>query len=163
VSHPTHERDGFTVSTDPARLDIDRVHSYLSRETYWAAGIPRDTLLKAVAGSLCFGVYEADRQVGFARVVTDRATFAYLCDVFVLPEYRGRGLSKWLMECVVGHPDLRGLRRFVLVTKDAHALYAKFGFETPADPASYMHVHKPDVYQVPPGAGGESSSGFRGR
>ncbi|WP_171475517.1 GNAT family N-acetyltransferase [Frigoriglobus tundricola] len=132
------------------------IHRYLSRETYWAAGIPRDTLLKAVAASVCFGVYGADRQVGFARVVTDRATFAYLCDVFILPEYRGRGLSKWLMECVVAHPDLQGLRRFVLVTRDAHALYAKFGFEPPADPAGYMHVHKPDVYRVPMNPGGTS-------
>ena len=83
------------------------------------------------------------------RIVTDRATFAYLCDVFVLPGYRGRGLSKWLMECAVAHPDLQGLRRFVLVTKDAHGLYAKFGFETPADPTAYMHIHNPDVYSEP--------------
>jgi GNAT superfamily N-acetyltransferase len=149
VPHQTFRRDDFRISTDPAILNIDLIHSYLSRETYWAAGIPRDTLVRAVTGSLCFGVYESEKQVGFARVVTDRATFAYLCDVFVLREYQGRGLSKWLMECVVSHPDLQGLRRFVLVTKDAHGLYAKFGFETPADPASYMHIHRPDVYRDP--------------
>lgn len=150
MPHQNYHRNGFAVSTDPALLDIDLVHDYLSRETYWAAGIPRDTLVRAIVGSLCFGVYEGDAQVGFARVVTDRATFAYLCDVFVLPEFRGRGLSKWLMECVVAHPDLTGLRRFVLVTKDAHGLYAKFGFETPVDPTGYMHVHRPDVYREPP-------------
>jgi GNAT superfamily N-acetyltransferase len=149
VSHQTHNHDGFTVSTDPARLDLNVVHDYLDRDSYWAAGIPRQTLERAVAGSLCFGVYEGGKQVGFARVVTDRATFAYLCDVFVLSAYRGRGLSKWLVECVVAHPDLQGLRRFVLVTKDAHGLYARFGFETPADPTTYMHIHRPDAYQNP--------------
>ena len=148
MPHPTSSRDAFTISTDPALLDIDLLHNYLSRETYWAAGIPRDTLVRAVAGSLCFGVYEAEKQVGFARVVTDRATFGYLADVFVLPEYRGRGLSKWLMECVVAHPDLQGLRRFVLVTKDAHGLYAQFGFEPLADPTGYMHIHRPDAYRT---------------
>jgi GNAT superfamily N-acetyltransferase len=142
---------GFTVSTDPARLDLDLIHRYLSRESYWAAGIPRDTFTRAIANSLCFGVYDAaGQQVGFARVVTDRATFAYLCDVFVLPASRGRGLSKWLMGCVVAHPDLQGLRRFVLVTRDAHALYAKFGFEPLADPTGYMHVHRRNPYQSPP-------------
>jgi GNAT superfamily N-acetyltransferase len=143
-------RDGFTVSTDPALLDLTLLHDYLSRQAYWSAGIPLDTLERAVAGSLCFGLYAGDLQIGFARVVTDRATFAYLCDVFVLPEYRGRGLSKWLMECVMANPDLQGLRRFVLVTRDAHELYAKFGFETPTNPASYMHIHRPDVYSAPP-------------
>jgi GNAT superfamily N-acetyltransferase len=138
------------VSTDPALLDLDLVHNYLAQHAYWAAGIPRATLERAIAGSLCFGVYEGGKQVGFARVVTDRATFGYLCDVFVLPEFRGRGLSKWLMECVMAHPDLQGLRRFVLVTRDAHGLYARFGFETPADPKGYMHIHKPDVYRTRP-------------
>jgi GNAT superfamily N-acetyltransferase len=147
VTHQTHHRAAFTISTDPALLDLDLLHDYLSRETYWSAGIPRDTLVRAVAGSLCFGVYGVGGQVGFARVVTDRATFAYLCDVFLLPAYRGRGLSKWLMECVTAHPDLQGLRRFVLVTRDAHGLYAKFGFEPPADPTGYMHIHRPDVYR----------------
>jgi len=144
-----HHRDGFTVSSDPARLDLDLVHRYLSEESYWAAGIPRAVLDRAVAGSLCFGVYEGDRQVGFARVVTDRATFAYLCDVFVLPAYRGRGLATWLVGCVVAHPDLQGLRRFVLVTRDAHGLYERFGFVTPPDPGGYMHVHRPDAYRAP--------------
>jgi GNAT superfamily N-acetyltransferase len=149
VHHQTYQRGGFTVSTDPARLDLDVIHGYLNRESYWAAGIPRDVLERAVAGSLCFGVYDdAGRQVGFARVVTDRATFAYLCDVFVLEQYRGRGLSKWLMECVMAHPDLRGLRRFVLVTRDAHGLYERFGFTPVADPTGYMHVHRPDPYRA---------------
>jgi GNAT superfamily N-acetyltransferase len=147
MEHQTRERNGFAVSTDPARLDLGVIHAYLSQESYWAAGIPRGVLERAVAGSLNFGVYDgAGRQVGFARVVTDRATFAYLCDVFVLPSHRGRGLSKWLLECVVSHPDLQGLRRFVLVTKDAHALYRQFGFTPVADPTGYMHVHRPNPY-----------------
>jgi GNAT superfamily N-acetyltransferase len=147
VQYPTHSWDGFTLTTDPARLDLDVIHGFLNRESYWAAGIPKGMLERAVAGSLCFGVYDgAGRQVAFARVVTDRATFAYLCDVFVLPSHRGRGLSKWMMECVVAHPDLQGLRRFVLVTRDAHRLYEQFGFTPVADPTGYMHVHRPNPY-----------------
>jgi GNAT superfamily N-acetyltransferase len=143
----TYHRDGFSISTEPSRFDLDMIHGYLSRETYWSLGIPREVLIRAIAGSLCFGIYEQERQIGFARVVTDRATFAYLCDVFVLPDYRGRGLSKWLMESIIGHPDLQGLRRFVLVTRDAHELYTQFGFVTPPDPTAYMHIHRPNAYQ----------------
>ena len=106
-----HHRDGFTVSTDPARLDLDAIHAFLAT-SYWAEGIPREILERALRGSLCFGLYEGERQVGLARVITDAATFAYLCDVYVLPEMRGRGLGKWLIECVMEHPDLQGLRRF---------------------------------------------------
>ncbi len=147
MQHPTHSQGGFIISLDPARLDQDVIHDYLSRASYWAVGIPRDVLERAVAGSLCFGVYdETGRQVGFARVVTDRAKFAYLCDVFVLPSHRGRGLSKWMMDYVVAHPDLQGLRRFVLVTRDAHRLYERFGFTPVADPTGYMHIHHPDPY-----------------
>jgi GNAT superfamily N-acetyltransferase len=143
----THHREGFTISTDQTRLDLDMIHSYLSREAFWSLGIPLEVLIRAIRRSLCFGIYEQERQIGFARVVTDGATFAYLCDVFVLPNYRGRGLSKWLMELVLGHPELQGLRRFVLATRDAHGLYAQFGFETPAEPKAYMHIHKPNAYQ----------------
>lgn len=146
MQHQTDRRGDLTISTDPARLDLDVIHRYLSEESFWAAGIPRDTLERAIAGSLCFGVYDGGKQVGFARVVTDAATFAYLCDVFVLKAYRGRGLSKWLMECVIAHPSLHGLRRFVLVTKDAHGLYKQFGFTPLADPSGYMHIHDPFVY-----------------
>jgi GNAT superfamily N-acetyltransferase len=147
VSHQIQHRDGFTVSTDPDHLDLDAVHAYLSQEAYWSAGIPRELLARAIAGSLCFGLYEGEKLVGFARVVTDRATFAYLCDVFVLPAYRGRGLSKWLMDCIVAHPDLQGLRRFVLVTRDAHKLYSRYGFTPLADPTGYMHIHRQDAYR----------------
>src|SRR5262249_49356968 len=120
---PTDTRRGeYELSTDPDRLIVADIHAYLSR-SYWAAHIPIDLLCRAIAGSLCFGVYKDGRQVAFARVISDRATFAYLCDVYVLEEHRGKGLAKWLMEAVTAHPDLQGLRRFVLVTRDAHGLY----------------------------------------
>jgi len=136
-------RDGFEVSDDPARLDREAVHRYLAHESYWAQEIPRATLDRAIDHSLCFGLYRDAVLVGFARVVTDRATFAYLCDVFVLPEAQGRGLGTWLIECVVAHPDLQGLRRFCLMTKDAHALYARFGFTAIGDPTRYLEVFAP--------------------
>ena len=136
-------RGDHVVSDEPARLDRERVRRFLAQESYWAAGIPPATVAKAIDHSLCFGLYAGPRQVGFARVVTDRATFAYLCDVFVLPEARGRGLGTWLVECVVAHPDLQGLRRFCLMTKDAHALYARFGFSAIGDPTRYLEVFAP--------------------
>jgi GNAT superfamily N-acetyltransferase len=142
------ERDGYTVSTDPGRLDLGAVHRFLSA-SYWSPGLPLDVLTRAVAGSVCFGLYCGPEQVGFARVITDRATFAYLCDVYVLEAHRGRGLGRWLMEVVVGHPSLQGLRRFVLVTRDAHGLYEQFGFRPLARPEGYMEVHRPDVYARP--------------
>jgi ribosomal protein S18 acetylase RimI-like enzyme len=140
-------REGFSVSTDPARLDLDAVHAFLS-SSYWAEGIPRDLLARALRNSLCFGLYEGERQVGLARVITDGATFAYLCDVYVLPEWRGRGLGVWLMEAVMEHPDLQGLRRFSLVTRDAHALYRRFGFEEIANPGSHMEIARPGLYKA---------------
>jgi len=138
-------RDGFRVSDDLALLDVELIHSFLSG-SYWAAGIPREVVEKSLRGSLCFGLYEADAQIGFARCVTDRATYAYLADVFVLPSHRGRGLSKWLMECVLAHPDLQGLRRWSLVTRDAHGLYAQYGFVRPQRPERYMEKVDPEVY-----------------
>jgi GNAT superfamily N-acetyltransferase len=138
-------RDEYSISCDPARIDLAVVHSFLST-SYWSLGLPLEVLQRAIAGSLCFGVYHGGKQVGFARVVTDRATFAYLCDVFVLDAYRGQGLGRWLMEAVAAHPDLQGLRRMVLVTRDAHGLYEKFGFRPLARPAGYMELHRPDVY-----------------
>ena len=135
----------FELSDDPARLDVEAIHAFL-RESYWAAGIPREVVERSLRGSLCFGVYEGQRQVGFARCVTDRATYAYLADVFVLPSHRGRGLSKWLMECISAHPDLEGLRRWNLVTRDAHGLYAQHGFTAPRHPERYMEKLDPDVY-----------------
>ncbi len=137
----------YEISTDPARLDLDVVHRYLSEEAYWSPGVPRATVERAVENSLCFGVYAPDfSQVGFARLVTDRATFAYLADVFVLAEHRGRGLSKRLMEAIIAHPELQGLRRWLLMTRDAHSLYAQFGFTPLANPPRVMERHDPDVY-----------------
>lgn len=139
-------RGPYTISTDVARLDIDAIHAYLTR-SYWAEGIPRDLVARSIEGSLCFGLYGGSGQIGFARVITDRATFAYLCDVYVLEEHRGAGLGKWLMEAVVSHPALQGLRRFVLATRDAHGLYAKFGFKPLADPGRYMEIRRPRMYR----------------
>lgn len=139
------ERDGFSISTDPARLDLDAVHAYISR-SYWAAGIPLDVLERAVRGSWCFGLYEGGRQIGFARVVTDRATYAYLADVYVLEAYQGRGLGTWLVSVIMAAPDLQGLRRFALATRDAHGLYAKFGFAPLAAPDRHMEIARPNVY-----------------
>jgi GNAT superfamily N-acetyltransferase len=141
-------RDEFALSSDPTRLDLELIHAFLST-SYWSLGLPREVLLRAIDGSLCFGIYQGESQVGFARVITDKATFAYLCDVFVLESYRGRGLGHWLMEAVVSHPDLRGLRRFVLVTRDAHGLYEQFGFRPLARPEGYMEVFHPDIYSNP--------------
>jgi GNAT superfamily N-acetyltransferase len=140
-------RDNFLISTDPSRLDVRAIHAYLDR-SYWAAGIPMDVLERAIRGSLCFGLYDGDRQIGFARTVTDRATFAYLADVYVLESYRGQGLAKWMMRVIMAHPDLQGLRRFALATKDAHGLYAQFGFAPLARPDRQMEIARPDVYRA---------------
>lgn len=141
MHRPTHveqTRGEYVVSSDSARLDAESVHAYLSEDAYWARGIPMATVRRALDGSLCFGLYHRGAQVGLARVVTDRATFAYLCDVYVLPEHRGRGLSKWMMECILAHPDLQEVRRFALVTEDAHGLYEQFGFRVITDPERHM-------------------------
>jgi GNAT superfamily N-acetyltransferase len=140
------EHHGYTLSDDPARLDLDVIHGFLS-QSYWSPGIPRETLARALANSLCFGVYLGATQVGFARLVTDRATFAYLADVFVLEPHRGRGLSRALMELVMAHPEAQGLRRWLLATRDAHGLYRKFGFTELAEPARFLTRHDPNVYQ----------------
>lgn len=138
-------RGEFEVSTDPTRIDLEVVHGYLSK-SYWARGIPIEIVRRSIEGALPFGVYDGPRQVGFARVITDRATFAYLADVFVLEEYRGRGLGKWLVECIMAHPDLRGLRRWLLATRDAHGLYRQFGFEPLERPESIMQILVKDAY-----------------
>jgi GNAT superfamily N-acetyltransferase len=140
------ERGEYCVTTDPARMDLDVIHAYLVR-TYWCEGIPRATVERAVANSLCFALLHGPALVGFARVVTDSATFAYLCDVYVLEEHRGRGLSKFLMECVTEHPCLQGMRRFSLATRDAHGLYRQFGFRELSNPATAMEILKPDIYR----------------
>ena len=131
------------ISTDPARLDVDLVHAYLSGLSYWAQGRERDKVERSLANSLVFGAYEGGRQVGFARVVTDRTTFAYLCDVFVVEEERGRGIGKRLLGAVLLHPDLQGLRRFQLVTRDAHELYRRFGFAPLREPTTHMELELP--------------------
>ncbi len=137
----------YSVSSEPSRLDLDVIHGFLA-QSYWAKGVPRSVVEKALQHSLCFGVYDdAAGQVGFARMITDRATFAYLADVFILPEHRGQGLSKRLMDAVVSHADLQGLRRMVLATSDAHGLYAQYGFESIAKPELFMEVWHPDIYQ----------------
>jgi GNAT superfamily N-acetyltransferase len=139
------QKGDFEITTAPERLEIDAVHDFLTR-SYWASGIPRSTVEKSMRNSLCFGLFHGKAQVGFARVISDRATFAYLADVFVLPEYRGRGLAKWLMECIMAHPELQGLRRWLLVTRDAHGLYEKFGFKPLARPERLMEIHTPGIY-----------------
>jgi len=145
-------QDDFTVSTERDRLDLDAIHAALT-QAYWSEGIPKETVARALGGSLCFGLYAAEghgeRQIGLARVVTDAATFAYLCDVYVLAEFRGRGLGKLLMRAVMEHPDLQGLRRFSLVTRDAHGLYRGFGFAEIASPGGHMEIVRPGLYKTP--------------
>jgi len=141
-------RDGYVISTDPARLDVDVIHRFLT-ESYWAAGVPRDVVKRSIEQSLPFGLYTENRQIGFARVITDRATFAYLADVFVLDEFRGEGLGKWLIEVVVSHPELAGLRRWMLATRDAHGLYRKSGFTELSQPERWMEKHQPKVAADP--------------
>ena len=136
----------YTISTDKSRLNIDIIHEYLSNESYWAKNVPRAIVEKSIQNSLCFGIYQKMEQIGFARVITDQATFAYLADVFVLTEHRGKGLSKWLMEEIMAHPDLQGLRRFMLATSDAHGLYAQFGFKALDKPERIMSINYADLY-----------------
>lgn len=138
--------EGYEISTAPARLDLPAIHRYLSEESYWARGIPQTVMERSLQNSLCFGLYHQGAQAGFARVVTDYATFALLADVFVLPAHRGQGLSKRLVEAVTTHPDLQGLRRWLLVTADAHGLYAQYGFEPVAAPKRFMEIARPNIY-----------------
>jgi GNAT superfamily N-acetyltransferase len=153
------QRGELCISTDCARLDLNVVHGFLTN-SYWARGIPRDMVLRSIEHSLCFGIYDesqplakdagvrASVQVGFARVISDFATVAYLGDVFVLESHRGRGLSSWLMECITQHPALQNLRRWILLTRDAQGLYEKFGFTPVKAPELYMELHRPGVYQT---------------
>jgi GNAT superfamily N-acetyltransferase len=140
----------FTISTDPARLDIALIHRYLSEDSYWAKGIPLETVQRAITNSLNFGIYTAEgQQAGFARIVTDKATFAWLCDVFILPEFQGQGLSKQLMQAVWSHPDVQNQRRHLLATLDAHGLYRQFGFQELAAPERYLEIRRPNPYGAP--------------
>lgn len=165
-------RGGFLVSTDPARLDLDLIYDFLTN-CYWAKGIPREVVARSIEHSLCFGIYDESRAkaplpakparngapqleespvrvplVGFARVISDFATIAYLGDVFVVESHRGRGLGKWMMECILAHPALQNLRRWILLTRDAHELYRQFGFTALKSPDRYMELHRPDVYEI---------------
>lgn len=134
------------ISTDRARMDVALIHDYLAHQSYWAKNIPRDVVARSIAHSLCFGAFDGDAQVGFARMITDYATFGYLADVFVLPPYRGHGIAKRIMAAVMSHPDLQGLRRWHLVTRDAHGLYAQYGFAPLDAPERHMAVTKKDIY-----------------
>ena len=135
----------YDISTDPSRLQLAAIHAYLTR-SYWSPGVPEDVVARAIANSLCFGIYLGDAQVGFARVVTDKASFAYLADVYVLEEHRRQGLSKRLVDAIQAYPDLQGLRRFMLATKDAHGLYAQFGFKPVAAPERLMEIRTPPAW-----------------
>lgn len=146
-------RDGpYEISTDRSRLDIELIHGFLSREFWDSAGIPRHVVERSIEHSLCFGIYEGERQVGFARVVTDRATFAFVSDDFVVESHRGRGLARWFMHCILAHPELQGLRRIMLVTHDPR-LYLKAGFTALKEPETYMEILDPDAYAPASGEG----------
>jgi len=139
------ESQSIEVTTDRSRLDLDVIHGFLTR-SYWAGGIPRETVARSIEHSLCFGAFDEDRQVGFARVISDRATFAYICDVFALESHRGGGVGKSLMAAIMSHPELQGLRRWTLFTRDAHGLYRQYGFGVPRHPERLMEVVDSDPY-----------------
>ena len=136
-------KKGFQISTDKTLLDFELMYKYLNGDSYWAKGIPEERLKNAIENSICFGVYKQNKQVGLARVVTDKATFAYICDVFILPGQRGFGLSKWLMQTIITYPELQGLRRWSLATADAHGLYSQFGFTPLSRPENWMEKFNP--------------------
>src|ERR1051325_9777048 len=138
--------ENLLISDDRALLDRALIHDFLSERSYWAKGIPRETVDRSIERSLCFGMYQAGEQVGFARVVTDDATFAWLADVFIIEELRGRGFSKRLIAAILAHPQLQGLRRFMLGTLDAHELYARFGFAPLKEVERFMEIHRPTPY-----------------
>lgn len=145
----TFNGQAFQITTQNQRMQVDRVHRYLSEDSYWAKKIPYEVVERAIQNSLCFGVFASQdngRQIGFARVITDRATFAYLCDVYIEETHRGLGLSKWLMDAIMNYPDLQKLRRFMLATVGTHDLYRKFGFEVTATPERWMEIKNPDIY-----------------
>jgi GNAT superfamily N-acetyltransferase len=138
----------YIISTDPARLDLDLIHRFLST-SYWATGRSVETIQRSIAGSLAFGVYKEGRQIGFARVITDYATLAWIADVFIIDEFRGQGLSKWLMDVIIAHPELQGFRRWILATKDAHGLYEKYGFTELRRPERWMERHDAKCAESP--------------
>jgi N-acetylglutamate synthase-like GNAT family acetyltransferase len=139
--------EGYTISDDPALLDLDVIHAFIAKESYWAKGIPKAIIERTIANSLCWGVYFDGKQIGYGRVISDKATFAYLCDVFIASDHRGKGLSKALVATILAHPDLQNLRRWMLVTADAQKLYEQFGFKNSSHPERCMEIHRPDIYQ----------------
>lgn len=142
-------RNGYVVSSDHARLQLDVIHAFLA-QAYWAKEIPRETVARSIKGSIPFGLFHGGEQIGFARVISDRATFAYVADVFVLEPHRGRGLARWMMECILSTPELQGLRRWLLVTREAHALYRSVGFSPVARPEGFMEISRHDFYRSRP-------------
>ena len=139
-------KDDFSISTEKSKLDLKGIHHFLSTQAYWSLNIPFKKVEKAAANSLCFGLYFGEQQIGYARIISDYTTVAYLGDVFVLPEYRGLGLSKWMMQTIMSHPELQGLRRWILLTGDAHGLYEQFGWKGIASPERWMELHNKDIY-----------------
>lgn len=140
-------RGEYSITTDKTRFDIEAIHAFLA-QSYWSPGIPISVVERAISNSLCFGLFDGDRQIGFARMITDRATFAYLADVYIAEPYRGKGLAKWLLETIHSFDDLQGLRRIMLATRDAHELYKQFGYTELADPSRLMERHNPTVYSL---------------
>lgn len=157
IMKPT--RNKYEISTDMSRLNLDLIHEFLT-ESYWAKGIPREVVVRSIQNSLCFGVFDGKRQIGFARVISDFATYAYIGDVFIVESHRGRGLAKRLMRAIMRHPELQELRRWSLVTRDAHQLYRQFGFAPLANPERYMEIRNPEVYK-PGEAKAEARTGKR--
>jgi len=143
----TLQKDNFSISTDTAKLDITSIHQFLSTKAYWSLNIPKEKVAQSIQNSLCFGVYDEGKQIGFARIISDYTTIAYLGDVYIFEAYRGKGLSKWLMETIMTHPDLQGLRRWILLTGDAHELYRKFGWSEISDPSKWMEIHNKNCYE----------------
>lgn len=141
-------RDAFRITTDPKEIDRAAARAYLAR-SYWAEGVPQEIVDRSIDNSLAFALFEGEKQIGFARVISDRATFAYVADVYVLEEYRGRGLARWLMDTILAHPELQGLRRWILTTRDAHGLYAKVGFVPAARTQRFMEIDRPGLYTKP--------------
>lgn len=146
------EKQGYLISVDKTKLDIEVIYQYLSVESYWAQNIPLEVVQRSIDNSLCFGVYHQNTQIGFARLVTDKATFAYLADVFIIETHRGKGLSKWLVQTIHAYPEVQGLRRWMLGTRDAHGLYAQFGWKPIPEELihRFMQFHNPDVYKPNP-------------
>ena len=142
----TIQEGNYSISTDQKKLDLEMLHDFLSNKAYWSRGLPEEVMIRSIEQSLCFGLYQSEKQVGFARIITDYATIAYLGDVFILEEFRGKGLSKWLMQTIMEYPDLQGLRRWILLTGDAHGLYKQFGWEEIKDSSKWMEIYNPEVY-----------------